>query len=1235
METACAFLLDTLRQSPSSALKTIQHRHCSREGSFDLADVLAFLPDRRHAELATLIKPAISPAMAHFCLDQPKVNPDYESDLEVVSKILFMLVRNRKKPPVPEVRQLIFDFHDILLTLPMSSSQNTIAQCCEWLWHVGDPERCRAIPQTVLYILMRSLGDETFLVGGRPNHGVGHKTVVRRVFAMRKAIHEIDLRVENPDAKTMHTLLLQCATSSTYLQVPEGRKFIASLLSLDDVRDAIFDELICRLAAVKKSSAALFGNVFLHAWVMNRSDWLVERFISVSEKAVRASCDPFASNLRTVMSSFHLNKRMTGVDLLLHRIYSPTLFGNLLVANPFVRKNSVTILADAFPIHDPGAMREEIEKTIEFQCSKFLELLIDPAPIVRCAAIEGVCRILHLYWELVPQLAGKKMVDLITTKLAFDSSSAAVRIAVFDGLRTLLDNHLAHPLLVVVLPNLRPLVDDNVEKVRLSVLDMLLKIKEKRLKTLRYFDVVPVDDLLLRLPEEPPAAAVKIMRLIVTSYFPLERASMSGDDLAKRQIKACLSMLQNCEGAARYFYHNVNMYVPPGPLCEFALRLSSVAFAAQPSASLRRQNDSRKGKRKKDAKRTRHGRTYCNDENVAPADSNSCEGAEKGDDEKDSDELICKEILLTTVADVLVSVGPSLEKEKNAKLREYVDNIFSGGVLKPYLLLRGNSVRSRVACWRIASCISATKIKEITCLWREQMDDVVDWRRDSEADAEEYHSLLSSMTICAFRWNMLSTLLAVVSRWSECAGRGHRTVRVGVKVARKGRRTKNGRKGDVVVHEDQRGSEDNLLGERLGSLFALQAFGSILIEDGGEVRCELERALAVMSDEDSEDDTISSPGRLVACIRKGSVGAFDYVLEAMAEGCQKKSVKEYPLLLKTVVVALETSLTFAIRRERWDGVLQDVREIMEWLAGEDLWRNLVRVDQYFGYTLLSVCLGPIADAVVLQRFNKRDLENLETISEHMAKKWNQYSLKHVSRASSELLRLAFQLDEQSTFCDSCSIRAPNAYSASDLQNAGFSIISNVLNILKEVQADEGKETGTPFKPTELQNFINRGLVYMGKAQGRPAFSNLIGHLLISKFEDIETAKTNFIASTVCNGVRELVTNPNWGDTSDATQMFSFVWHAMRNDSALTARSNGAMISFASNMLSSVQTYYEREDKLPSIPAREFFRTVESTIDGTFSRGEEPEDVAGAIAEVRDRLALLKNLQETDVAKDGS
>lgn len=161
-------------------------------------------------------------------------------------------------------------------------------------------------------------------------------------------------------------------------------------------------------------------------------------------------------------------------------------------------------------------------------------------------SVTGACRILGVYWELIPLPIIKSLMIKIASNLAFDNrcvhffcslivasrtelhgwmllkhSSSHVRAAVFRGLAFVLDNHLSHPLLKIVLTQLAPLLHDRIvstynlsllffrsdlylifgmmfkqEKVRSSFIDMLFVVK--RIRSIRFYDIVKVDDLLAR-----------------------------------------------------------------------------------------------------------------------------------------------------------------------------------------------------------------------------------------------------------------------------------------------------------------------------------------------------------------------------------------------------------------------------------------------------------------------------------------------------------------------------------------------------------------------------------------------------------------------------------------------------------------------------------------------------------------------------------------------------------------
>lgn len=74
------------------------------------------------------------------------------------------------------------------------------------------------------------------------------------------------------------------------------------------------------------------------------------------------------------------------------------------------RLNQV-LLADVFPLQEPSSTNHaEIEELAARQHSAFMSGLMDPSPAVRVVAIEGACRALGTFWEIVPETFKKECV---------------------------------------------------------------------------------------------------------------------------------------------------------------------------------------------------------------------------------------------------------------------------------------------------------------------------------------------------------------------------------------------------------------------------------------------------------------------------------------------------------------------------------------------------------------------------------------------------------------------------------------------------------------------------------------------------------------------------------------------------------------------------------------------------------------------------------------------------------
>lgn len=149
------------------------------------------------------------------------------------------------------------------------------------------------------------------------------------------------------------------------------------------------------------------------------------------------------------------------------------------VANSNVRHNSLHLLLDLFPLEDPSSTKEEKDVLLDKQFFLLEKLLVDDCPDVRVVAVEGCCRILHLFWEIIPSSTITKMLTKIFDDISHDICNE-VRVSILNGIIYLLGNPLSHEVLKVLLSRLGHLMVDNGLAVRLAAADLLLLLRDIR-----------------------------------------------------------------------------------------------------------------------------------------------------------------------------------------------------------------------------------------------------------------------------------------------------------------------------------------------------------------------------------------------------------------------------------------------------------------------------------------------------------------------------------------------------------------------------------------------------------------------------------------------------------------------------------------------------------------------------------------------------------------------------------
>jgi condensin-2 complex subunit G2 len=131
------------------------------------------------------------------------------------------------------------------------------------------------------------------------------------------------------------------------------------------------------------------------------------------------------------------------------------------------------------------------------------------------------------------------------------------------------------------------------------MLDLLLLVRKMR--SIKFYEVVPVDALLLRLTVAPPAISKKITALLLSSYFPVSKP-------LGEQVKRGWSLLRKHPEAGKLFFANVHHHAPGEAILKlisgFHQFLVNSSSKANPDGEDEEQGKSKKKKQKKSVEAT-------------------------------------------------------------------------------------------------------------------------------------------------------------------------------------------------------------------------------------------------------------------------------------------------------------------------------------------------------------------------------------------------------------------------------------------------------------------------------------------------------------------------------------------------------------------------------------------------------------------------------------------------------
>ncbi|CAH9118923.1 unnamed protein product, partial [Cuscuta epithymum] len=436
---------------------------------------------------------------------------------------------------LPAAREL----HDNLVLFEMDTGLSCeTASVCEVWWKRDLTGKESLITQSLPFMLSRAL---TFK----------KKVDVQRVYAMREALLLFDF--EDESIADLKLLMMRCLISPLFLKTENGRKFIAFMFGLS--RQLVKEALAMIRSQVpfgRKSALEAFGEISFRAWKAAEGEARIDiedGFLQMMiDSAIHASSPAFSASIRRILWGFISQRTTDGVERVLFRLAEPVIFRSLQVANSNVRQNALHLLLDLFPLEDPDAKKEAKDALLEKQIFLMDKLVMDDCPDVRVVAVEGFCRILHMFWEVIPSLTISKILTKIFDQMVYDACTE-VRLSAVNGIVYLLGNPHSHEVLKVLLPRLGHLISDSALCIRSAIVDLLLSLSD--IRNFYFHKVVSIDALLSQLAGDQPVVAQKITKLLLPSYFPSE---VKPEEACKR----CVTLIKRSPSAGSRF-------------CEFAV----------------------------------------------------------------------------------------------------------------------------------------------------------------------------------------------------------------------------------------------------------------------------------------------------------------------------------------------------------------------------------------------------------------------------------------------------------------------------------------------------------------------------------------------------------------------------------------------------------------------------------------------------------------------------------------
>lgn len=304
-------------------------------------------------------------------------------------------------------------------------------------------------------------------------------------------------------------VFISCLNSSTIVKNVEGQIFISRVISKlnIDAHNELIDIIKSFIPKLSSNLLMCYGQILYMIWIeyVNQND---EKKMQNLEEAVQKTIcmgsirlNPIiALRMRLILHSFHSNRDDIRINKLLLRLYDPIIWRYLSVANWKVRLNTTALLAILFPLIDPSISARDYNSELDNQLSILQNLLLDSHSEVRVAAIQSVCRILTLYWEIIPIEKVHEILSTLSLRSIEDKYSSNARVAVINGINVIINNPLSQNIIKSYLSKIFTYLHDLDIEVRYSVALLILKIS--RIQGFDYSQIISKKQILSRISKE-------------------------------------------------------------------------------------------------------------------------------------------------------------------------------------------------------------------------------------------------------------------------------------------------------------------------------------------------------------------------------------------------------------------------------------------------------------------------------------------------------------------------------------------------------------------------------------------------------------------------------------------------------------------------------------------------------------------------------------------------------------